>query len=100
MWETWVQSLAWEEALEQEIATHSSILAWRIPWTEDPGGLQSIGSQSEVDMSEVTEQAHDFEIWNESICGDGLEKLQSSVPSEPSGLLEVVHAPCSNLVIF
>ena len=40
-----VQSLRWEDPLEKEMATHSSILAWRIPWTEEPGGLQSIGSQ-------------------------------------------------------
>ena len=46
MWETRVQSLGWEEPLEKEMATHSSILAWRIPWTEEPGGLQSIGSQT------------------------------------------------------
>ena len=43
--ETQVQSLGWEDPLEEEMATHSSILAWRIPWTEEPGGLQSIGSQ-------------------------------------------------------
>ena len=43
--ETWVQSLGWEDPLEKEMATHSSILAWRIPWTEEPGGLQSMGSQ-------------------------------------------------------
>ena len=43
--ETWVQSLDGEDPLEKEMATHSSILAWRIPWTEEPGGLQSIGSQ-------------------------------------------------------
>ena len=45
MRETRVQSLGWEDPLEKEMATHSSILAWRIPWTEDPGGLQSRGSQ-------------------------------------------------------
>ena len=45
MWETWVQSLGWEDPLEKEMATHSSILAWRIPWTEEPDGLQSTGSQ-------------------------------------------------------
>ena len=44
-WETWVQSLGWEDTLEEEIATRSSILAWKIPWTEEPGGLWSIGSQ-------------------------------------------------------
>ena len=45
MWETWVQSLGWEDPLEKGMATHSSILAWRIPWTEEPGELQSMGSQ-------------------------------------------------------
>ena len=43
--ETWVWSLDWEDPLEKEMATHSSILAWRIPWIEEPGGPQSIGSQ-------------------------------------------------------
>ena len=43
--ETQVQSLGWEDALEKEMATHSSVLAWRIPRTEEPGGLQSMGSQ-------------------------------------------------------
>ena len=45
MRETWVQSLGQEDPLEKEMATHSSILAWRIPWMEDPGGLQSMDSQ-------------------------------------------------------
>ena len=45
MWETWIRSLGWEDPLEKEMATYSSILAWRIPWTEEPGGLQSMGSQ-------------------------------------------------------
>ena len=45
MWETWVRSLGQEDPLEKEKATHCSILAWRIPWTEEPGGLQSTGSQ-------------------------------------------------------
>ena len=44
--ETTVRSLDWEEPLEKGMPTHSSILAWRIPWTEDPGGLQSLGSQT------------------------------------------------------
>ena len=43
--ETWVRSLCWEDPLEEGMATHSSIPAWRIPWTEEPGGLQSMGSQ-------------------------------------------------------
>ena len=45
MQDTQVQSLSQEDPLEKEVATHSSILAWRIPWTEEPGGLQSIGSE-------------------------------------------------------
>ena len=45
MQETWVRSLSWEDPLEKGIATHSSILAWKIPWTEEPGKLQSTGSQ-------------------------------------------------------
>ena len=45
MQETWVQSLGWEDPLEEGMATHSSILAWRIPWTEAPDGLQSMGLQ-------------------------------------------------------
>ena len=45
MWETQVQSLGQEDLLEKEMATHSSLLAWKIPWTEDPGTLQSMESQ-------------------------------------------------------
>ena len=45
MWETWVRSLGQEDPLEKEMATHSSTLAWRIPWMEEPSGLQSTGSQ-------------------------------------------------------
>ena len=45
MQETWVQSLDGEDPLKEQMATHSSILAWRIPWTEEPGKLQSMGSQ-------------------------------------------------------
>ena len=44
--ETWVRTLVWEDPLEEEMATHSSILAWRIPWIEESGGLQSMGLQS------------------------------------------------------
>ena len=54
MWETWVQSLGREDPLEKEMATHSSILAWRIPWTEELGGLQSTGCKE----SDTTKQLH------------------------------------------
>ena len=49
--ETWVQSLGWEDALEEQMATHSSILAWKISCIEEPGGLQSMGSQSRARLS-------------------------------------------------
>ena len=51
MWENWVQSLDQEDPLEKGVATHSSILAWKIPWTEEPGGPQSIG-RKESDTTE------------------------------------------------
>ena len=51
MQEPQVQSLSWEDPLEKETATHSSIFAWRIPWTEEPDGLQSMGSQSQTRQS-------------------------------------------------
>ena len=51
MQETWVPSLGREDPLEEEMATHSSMLAWRIPWTEEPGGLQSMGC-TESDVTE------------------------------------------------
>ena len=54
VWETWVQSLGWEDRLEEGVAAHSSILAWRIPWTEEPGGLQSTGHKE----SDTTERLH------------------------------------------
>ena len=53
MQETCIQFQAWGDPLEKEIATHSNILAWRIPWTEEPGGLQFMGCK-ELDMIEVT----------------------------------------------
>ena len=51
MQETQVRSLGWENPLEKEMVTHSSVLAWKIPWTEEPGGLQSMGSQSQTRLS-------------------------------------------------
>ena len=52
MQETWVQSLGQEDPLEKGMATHSSIVSWRIPWTEETGGLQSMGSQSQTQLSD------------------------------------------------
>ena len=65
MLETWVRSLGWEDPLEKKMATHSSIFAWRIPWTEEPGRLQSTGLQrvrhvwvNSLSLSKVAEIAH------------------------------------------
>ena len=59
--ETQVQFLSWEDTLEKEMVTHSSILAWRILWTEEPGGLQSMGSQ-ESDMTYRLNHHHTLTI--------------------------------------
>ena len=54
MWETQFRSLGWEDPLEKEMAIHSSILAWKIPWMEEPGRLQSMWSQSQTRLSDFT----------------------------------------------
>ena len=54
VWETWVRSLGWEDPLEKEMANHSSILAWKIPWMEEPGRLPPTGHKE----SDTTEQLH------------------------------------------
>ena len=64
MQETWVRSLGREDPLEKEMATHSSILAWRIPWTEEPGGLQSTGWQ----RVGTTEGLHLLQNIQSSLC--------------------------------
>ena len=68
--ETWVRSLGQEDPLEKEMATHCSILAWKIPWTEESGRLQSVGSG----LSEFTTKStlYDLEEWNGG-CGRGLK---------------------------
>ena len=65
MQEVWVQSLDGEDGLEKEMETHSSILSWRIPWTEEPGRLQSMGSQ-ELDTTEWI-SAQDALLYNDLI---------------------------------
>ena len=66
MQETQVQSLGWEDPLEKEVATHSSLLAWRIPWTKEPGGLQSMGSQR--DMTEQLSFSQYFVLSRITTC--------------------------------
>ena len=61
MQETWVGSLGWEDALKEGMATHSSILAWKIPWTEEPGRLESIGvakSQTQLSLTHTHTHTH------------------------------------------
>ena len=58
MREAWLQPLGWEDPLEKDMATHSSTLVWKIPWTEEPGRLQSTGSQSRKRLSDFTHQRH------------------------------------------
>ena len=55
MWNTRARLLDWEDPLEKGMATHSTILAWRIPWTEEPGGLRSTDYGKELDMTEATQ---------------------------------------------
>ena len=60
MQETWGWSLVWEDILEKEMATHFSILAWKIPWTEEPDGLQSIGSQKSRTWLSTKQQQREY----------------------------------------
>ena len=81
MWETWIQSLGQEDPLEQEMVTHSSTLAWKVPWMEEPGRLQSIGSQRESEeelksllmkVKEESEKVHlKFNIQKTKIMASG-----------------------------
>ena len=68
MWEMWVWSLGWEGPLEEGMETHSSILAWRIPWTEEPGGQQSIASQT-VEHDWVTKH-NTYNNTASNVCDD------------------------------
>ena len=80
--ETWVRSLCWEDPLEKEMATHSSTLAWRIPWTEEPGGLQSTGSQR-VGHDWATSLTHSFlNCENSWISLENVEDLLKKIVSK------------------
>ena len=75
MRESWVQSLGQEDPLEKEMATHSSILAWRIPWTEEPGGIQSMGFYPEDDL-----QKRDYQARAQMLCLRGLTASRQGKP--------------------
>ena len=70
MWETWVQSLIWEDPLDKGMATHSNIFAWRIPWTEEPDWLQSMGSKTS--QTQLFTLSHVF-IFYKGLCSSVLD---------------------------
>ena len=82
MWEIQVQSLGQEDLLEKEMATHSSIVAWKIPWTEEPGRLQSIGSQSQTRLSDFTF----YSLSNFQICNSVLLIIVTTLHCASPGL--------------
>ena len=91
--ETWVWSLGWEDPLEKEMATHSSILAWRTPWTEEPGGLQTVGLQrvrhdwrTNIFTSSGSREACNQELNSHSWGRTLLSALSSELQGFPSGL--------------
>ena len=82
------QPLDWEDPLEMEMATHSNILAWKVPWTEEPGGLQSMGSQR-IGHDRATEHAHAY------------EKGHQNEPATPKPCEDIVRRwPPANQVVF
>ena len=83
MQEMWVQSLGQEDPLGEEMATHSNILAWEIPWAREPGGLQFVGSQR--DRTQLTHQAHT------TVSGASLGKPRQN-PSRRDHIPEGIHA--------
>ena len=81
MQETWVWSLGWEDPLEKEIATHSSTLVWKIPWTEEPGKLQTMRSQR---------VGHDWATWLYGIWFGNIHKIKMHISLDPKiPLLEI-----------
>ena len=77
MWKTWVRFLGWKDPLEKEVITHSSILAWRIPWTEESGGLQSMGLQESDTTEQLTLSGKQkiYMFHDAQFCRHGLSRL-------------------------
>ena len=95
MQETWVQSLGWEDPLEEGMATHSSILAWRIPWTEEQGGLQSMGLQRFRQYWSHWEQ---YSIW--PACGQPFPLKLGSIPYHQHKNVDTVFNTLSIALFF
>ena len=85
---TWVWSLGQDDPLEQGMATRSSILAWEIPWTEEPGGLQSMGSQSQTRLSNYTTSSavelQEVSFWRICYCKRWFQELAKQRPQDPA----------------
>ena len=95
MQETWVRSLDWEDPLEGEMATHSSILAWEIPWTEEPGGLQSWGHKD----LDTAEHVHTHSVpgaWLCTLLGPSITFV-THPHIRPSRIINSFGAPVSGL---
>ena len=90
MQEGWIRSLDWEDPLEKGIATHSSIVAWKIPWTEEPGGLQSMGLQR---------VGHDWAKSNVGSVKKGPDLEYSGVIG-PVLVIAVVRSMAETLVVY
>ena len=84
--ETWVQSLGGEDPLEEDMATHSSILSWKIPWTEKPGLLQSMGSKSQTGLSDFTFTFHFHALEKEMATHSSVLAWRIQLTEEPGGL--------------
>ena len=89
MWKTWVQSLGQENPLEKEMATHSSTLAWKSPWMEERGRLQSLGSRSRTRLSDFTFTFHFHALEKEMTTHSSILALRIPGMGEPSGLLSM-----------
>ena len=85
MWETQVQSLSWEDLLKKEMATHSSILAWKIPWMVEPGRLHSPWGRKESDTTELLHFTFPGKFPNTGIKPRSATFQVDSLPSEPPG---------------
>ena len=81
-----VQFLGQEDPLEKDMATHSGTVAWKIPWTEEPGRLQSMGSQSRIRLSDFTVTFHFHELEKEMAAHSSVPNWRISGMGEPGGL--------------
>ena len=89
MRDTWVRSLGQEDPLENEMTTHSSILAWRIPWVEESGGLQSMGSQSRTRLSDFIFTFRFHTLEKEMATHSSVPAWRIPGTKEPDGLLSM-----------